>query len=402
MKLALQILLPVLVLAASGAVAAKMIASMEKPAVTAPPPRVPLVRAIELRPATVTMEVRAQGTVEPLNSVAVSAQVAGRVKKVSDKLRAGEFFAAGEPLAWIDDADYRLAMVQADAAVARAELRLAQERAEAEVSKRAWEQLEGGRAPDALATRALFVAEAESALAAAKAAKERAALDLQRTVVSLPFAGRVRSASADAGQYVAPGQPLAQAYGTDFVEARLPIPDDDAAFLDLARGPDGDDTAHEVTLAAEFAGRRHEWKGSLVRTEGEIDRKTRQLTLVARVAAPFDTRGEADRQPLAVGMFVEATIRGRAFQDVIAAPRAAIRPDGTMLVLDAESRLRAMPVRVLRKDRDTAYVQGVAGQTVRVVVSQVDAFVDGMPVQVLEPEATPANLPVVAPKEGAK
>ncbi len=402
MKLALQILLPLIVLVAAGGTAARMIASMEKPAVTAPPPSVPLVRAIELRAASVAMEVRTQGTVEPLNSVAVSAQVAGRIKKVSDKLRAGEFFAAGEPLAWIDDADYRLALVQADAAVARAELRLAQERAEAEVSKRAWEQLEADRAPDALATRALFVAEAESALAAAKAGKERATLDLQRTIVSLPFQGRVRSASADAGQYVAPGQPLGQAYGTDFVEVRLPIPDDDAAFLDLARGPEGEASAHAVTLAAEFAGRRHEWMGSLVRTEGEIDRKTRQVTLVARVAAPFDTRGEADRQPLTVGMFVEATIRGRSFENVIAAPRAAIRPDGTLLTLDAENRLRAMPARVLRKDRDTAYLQGIAGQTLRVVVSHQDAFVDGMPVQVLEPVASPVVTPVVAPRAGSK
>ena len=114
---------------------------MQKPVVTQPPPRVPLVRVADLRATTVAMDVGARGTVEPMTSVALAAQVAGRIVKVSDKLRAGEFFAAGEPLAWIDDADYRLALVQADAAVARAELRLAQERAEAEVSKRAWEQL---------------------------------------------------------------------------------------------------------------------------------------------------------------------------------------------------------------------------------------------------------------------
>ena len=43
-------------------------------------------------------------------------------------------------------------------------------------------------------------------------------------------------------------------------------------------------TQHEVTLTADFAGRVHEWKGTIVRAEGEIDRRTRQLTLIARVA----------------------------------------------------------------------------------------------------------------------
>ena len=87
---------------------------------------------------------------------------------------------------------------------------------------------------------------------------------------------------------------------------------------------------------------------------------------------------------------------------MLAAPRSAVRPDGTMLVLDAESRLRARRARVLRKDETTAYVEGAPGETLRVVISPVETFVDGMPVQVLEPEAKPATIPVSAPQEGAK
>ncbi len=402
MKLAIQILLPVLVLGGAAAIAAKMIASAEKPKVTAPQPRTPLVRVLDAKPGRVEIDVRAQGVVEPATSVTLSAQIAGRIRAVSERLRAGEFFAAGEPLVWIDDADYRLALVQADAAVKRSELRLAQERAEAEVSKRAWEQLESSRQPDALATRQLFVAEAEAALSAAKAQQERAQLDLQRTIVSLPFAGRIRSTSADAGQYVAPGQALAQAYGTDFVEVRLPIPDEDAAFLDLARGPSGERTQHEVTLTADFAGRIHEWKGAIVRAEGEIDRRTRQVTLVARVAKPFDDNGDPLRQPLSVGMFVDATIRGRAFDNVLTLPRSAVRADGTILVLDVENRLHARTVRVLRKERDVVRVEGGLTSGERVAISPIETFIDGMPVQVLADEGNAATAPKVAPQEGAK
>ena len=45
-------------------------------------------------------------------------------------------------------------------------------------------------------------ADAEAAFGAAKAQLEQARLNLQRTKVTAPFAGRVRSARADLGQIV--------------------------------------------------------------------------------------------------------------------------------------------------------------------------------------------------------
>lgn len=405
MRIVLQILLPVLVLTVAALLAKMMIANMTPPVAITPPPRIAMVRTITVSPTSLQMEVRSQGTVEALTAVVVSAEVAGRVLSMSENLRAGSFFAAGEPLVSIDAADYRLALVQQDANVARAALRLAQERAEAEVALRAWQQLEGQREPDALATRRLFVAEAEAALAAAQATRARAELDLQRTKVSMPFAGRVRSTSVDKGQFVSPGQPLAEVYGIDFAEVRLQIPDDDAAFLDLAQKDNGMAMAHPVELTADFAGIRCRWSGTVVRTEGEIDRRTRQLTLVARVAAPFDAGAQPHGQPLAVGMFVEAAIKGRSYDGVYVLPREALRPDGRALVVDVESRLHARQVDVLRRDRTHVYVQGGLAPGDRICLSPMDTFVDGMPVLVLEPEdLTPKAAPSgdAEPKDGAK
>lgn len=392
MKLALQILLPLLVLLGAGAIAAKMIAGMQKPVVQTPPPQTPLVRALAVQPASLRMDVHSQGAVEPKSAVVLSAQVSGAVVAVSKNLRPGAFFAAGEPLVTIDEADYRLALVQQDANVARAELRLAQERAEAEVALRAWQELEGERQADALATRRLFVEEAQAALAAAQATRARADLDLRRTQLALPFAGRVRTASVDKGQFVSPGQPLAEVYDTEYVEVRLPIPDADAAFLDLPLGPDGG-SGPAVELYADFAGKPCRWQGQIVRTEGEIDRKTRMLTLVARVESPFAATPGDGQPPLAVGMFVGATITGRAFDSVLALPRAAVRPDGRILVVSAESRLTARPLPILRRDRDAVYAQGALAPGERICTSPIEAFVEGMPVRVLEPQGQDAPQP---------
>jgi RND family efflux transporter MFP subunit len=403
MRVLLQFLLPVLVLGSAIAIAAKMIANMESPTSIAPPPRIPMVHVLAVSPTSLQMEVKSQGTVEALTAVVVSAQVTGRISTMSDNLRPGSFFAAGETLVSIDDADYRLALVQQDANVARAVLRLAQENAEAEVALRAWQQLEGTRSADSLATRKLFVAEAEAALAAAKATRSRAELDLQRTKVSLPFAGRVRRTSADVGQFLSAGQPLAEVYGIDFVEVRLPIPDDDAAFLDLARTEGGAPMTHAVELTTDFAGQRCRWNGTVVRTEGEIDRRTRQLTLVARIAAPFDTKGDPQRQPLTVGMFVEATIQGRRYDNVYVLPRAALRQDGRALIVDVENRLYARMVNVLRRDRTSVYVYGELAPGERICLSPIDTLVDGMPVQVLQVDPSDRSQgPAAAPKNGGK
>ena len=49
-----------------------------------------------------------------------------------------------------------------------------------------------------------------------------------------------------------------------------------------------------VSLHAEFAGRTHTWRGFIVRTEGEIDAKSRMVNVVARVEDPYgrDTAGD--------------------------------------------------------------------------------------------------------------
>ena len=136
----------------------------------------------------------------------------------------------------IDPTDFRLAITQQEAAVARAELRLAQEQAEAEAALRAWRKLEGDRPAAPLVLRAPQINEARASVEAAKAMLQRAQTDLARCRVQLPFAGRVRSVHADIGQTVQRGQRLAVTMDTSELEVRLPVPLRDAGFADLPIG----------------------------------------------------------------------------------------------------------------------------------------------------------------------
>ena len=121
----------------------------------------------------------------------VGAAVAGRVIEVSPSFVPGGFFEKGELLLRIDPFDYRQASVQATGAVAQADLRLATELAEADVARKEWEELGEGK-PTPLTLREPQVAEAQAALASARAALENAERNLERTAIAAPYAGRVR------------------------------------------------------------------------------------------------------------------------------------------------------------------------------------------------------------------
>lgn len=389
LRLALQILLPLAVLAAGYLLATWILSNRKEPVVTPNVVAGPAVRTHTAVPTQVRIDVETNGTVEPFRSVELTAQVGGRIVAVSSSLRAGGFFAEGEGLVEIEAADFQFAIVQQEAAVARAELRLLQERAEADAAVRAWQELEGARAADPLVTRAPQIVDAEKAVAASKALLDRTRLDLDRTKVTAPFAGRVRSARAELGQTVMPGQPLAQIYDTGFAEVRLPIPAADAGFLDLPLHAGAEqDRGPAVELTTEFGGSSWRWAATIVRTEGEIDRRTRQLTVVARVAEPYARDGQSERPPLAVGMFVHARIAGRTFDDVIVIPRAALRPGNEVWIVGAENRLRRRTVDVLRAETDRVLLRSGIGPGDLVCITQLETPVDGMPVRPVAAAAT--------------
>ena len=208
---------------------------------------------------------------------------------ISESLAAGGFFEDGEVLLKIDRREYELAVVRARAAIAQAELKLATEEEEAAVARMEWESLGQGEPPP-LVVRAPQIAEAEAMLASAEAAFEQAEYDLERTVVKAPYAGRVREKRVDVGQFVSRGSSIARLYSVDYAEVRLPIPDKDLAYVNLPlayRGQKERAAGPRVTLMANFAGKRHRWQGRIVRTEGEIDPRTRMVQAIAQVDDPY-------------------------------------------------------------------------------------------------------------------
>jgi len=382
------IVLPVIVVMVAISVAVTLV--ILKPDVETKPPVVssPLVRVARVELEDRNLIVQSQGTVSPRVESQLVAEVSGRVIWVAESLASGGFFEKGDTLVKLDPFDYREALVAARAELAGAKLRLAQEEAEARVARREWEEL-GTGAGDPLTLREPQLEDARAAVAAATSGVERAERNLARTRVKAPYAGRVRREDVNVGQFVTVGAPIATIYAVDAAEVKLPLPDDELAFVDLPltyRGGKGTSSQPRVVLSTSFAGKRYTWEGLIVRTEGEIDPKTRMVNAVARVEDPYAPGDDPLRPPLSAGMFVEAAIDGKLVTNVAVLPRAALRTGSRVLVVDPELRLRYRDVSVLRATEHEAIIsQGLRNDEL-VVLSALDAITDGMRVRIADEE----------------
>ena len=386
----LRVLLPVVVVLAAIGAAAAMVSRRPEPETRAPVVPVPQVRVTRVHKSDVRLTVTSQGTVKPRTESQLVPEVAGRIIWVSPSLVAGGFFEASQVLARIDPHDYQQAIVRSEADVATARLRLAQEKAESRVARREWEELGKGD-PGALTLREPQLADARAALAAAEANLETAKRNVERTELRAPYAGRVREKMVDVGMFVSTGTTVASVYAVDVAEIRLPLPDEELAYLDVPlhyRGSAQSGSAPRVIIRAEFAGRTHEWEGRIVRTEGEIDPMTRMVHLVAEVRNPYARGADPDRPPLAAGMYVEAEIEGREVADVARLPRQALRGRNQVLVIDDSSTLRFRTVDVLRATSTEILVRDGLDAGEAVCLSPLEAVTDGMQVRTVEETAS--------------
>jgi RND family efflux transporter MFP subunit len=335
----------------------------------APAPQVDVMVA---RPAERALSVRTQGSVRPLRQIKLIARVGGRIEETAPDFADGGFFRAGEPLLKIEDVDYRLAIARAEAGVAAARQRVAEEKGRALQARREWRDL-GSEDANALFLRQPQLAAAEADLGAALAALASARLDMERTAVLAPFNGRISTKLVDAGQYVTPGTVLAEAYDTDVAQVRLPLTDRQVALLDLPLSYDNEarkeDAGVAVTLRARFAAKDWEWPARIVRTDASIDVDSRVVYAVAEVERPFSREPGSERPPLSPGLFVHAEISGRLIEGVTSLPRSALRSDGTVMLVDGGQRARPREVVVLHSTPREVWLQGL-DEGERVIVAE--------------------------------
>lgn len=344
----------------------------------------PLVDTLVLEDMSTRFTVSSQGTVRPRTETALSAEIPGTIVDVSPEFIPGGVFDSGETLLRIDPTNYVVAVEQAEALVKQRQL-----------------EYDGARKLLSQGYRAeAEAASAEAALASAKAELTRSKRDLERTRIRLPYAGMVRAKAVDLGQFVSPGTRLGTVFATDFAEVRLPLTDQELAFIDLpGLRNDTDKEGPAVKLSAVRKGEQHEWPARIVRTEGVVDETSRVTYAVARVADPYQFEGELE--PLPMGTFVSARIEGREIDGVVRVPRNILRGADELIFVDEDNRLRIREVRIVHADAEFAYIGGGADPGQRVLVTALDAPVNGMAVRVSGSDSGEDDARIASSEDGS-
>lgn len=337
-----------------------------------------------------------QGEVDSPTEIDLTTEVRGKLVEVSPALVSGGFFKAGEALARIDASDYETAVDRARAEVARARVAKISQEAEAAVALQEWQSLGENRGePSDLLLRKPQLAEAEANLQAALANLKKAEKDLERTVLTAPFNGRVRQKYADVGQFLRDADRVARIYSVEAAEVRLPLPIEKTRFLDLPLDYTNADlkTEHPVHLSATFGGQEFTWEARLDRVEGEVDPRTRMIYLVARVDQPYALDpAHPNRPPLAVGMFVNAQILGQEIQDSVELPRQVMHDRDTVLVVSPSSeenqyhQISIRSVEVIQRNESTIVIREGLNTGEKICVSPLSIVTEGMLVR-LESDA---------------
>ena len=365
----------------------------EQAATAGAPPQAPAVTVMTVASGSVPMVTELPGRTTPYLIAELRPQVTGIVtQRAFDE---GSEVKAGQVLYRIDDAPYQAAHDSAKAALARAEANAQVARIKAErhaglvkidaVSKQANDDAQAG------------LKQAQAEVAAARAALDKARIDLDYTRLKSPISGRIGRSAVTPGALVTANQ--AQALAT--VQQLDPI------YVDLTQS-----SADLLRMRAEIAagrlqagakgevpvkliledGSEYAAEGRLALSEVTVDEGTGSVTLRAKFP-------NADGV-LLPGMYVRARLPQGTRSEAILVPHKALSRDplgnALVMVVDAESKVEARPVKVAQSLGSDWVVTGGLTAGERIIVEGLQKARPGTPVQAQEagagapPAAAPA------------
>ena len=376
--------------------AALMVSLAPEPTRTEQPPQIPFVQTGRVLAGSGSIPIFGSGTVRPGAEVDIVPQVGGRVVWVDPGFKSGGRVTAGQPMFRIEEVHYQFRVEEAEANLAATRVALLREQEQASIARSQYELYAGQRGDEASPSDTNPLTLREPQLNAARAALNRdearladARLALSRTRMTAPFNGVVREESVDRGKIVSPGQPVGRLFAADAVEVVVPLTDGNAALIpDLWRLKAGDgnrDVAARVV--ARYGDAKYEWEGYVDRAEAALDEQSRTIDVIVRVPGPFSAGVPANgnvnpggHPPLLVGKFVQVEIQGRFGEGFFRIPRASLKPGNEVWMVKGGA-VNIVPVRVLQRSNDEAYVTGSLEHGLAAITGGIHFATEGMPVQ---------------------
>jgi len=334
----------------------------------------PLVSVAEARVENKPVMIAGYGTVRPEHTLDLVPQVSGKVAAISKNFINGGFVKKGEALVQIERSDYEIALKRAEANLLSKDVAYKKALKQVHIAKKEWEEIlenvlkNKKMVPDELTLYIPQLKAAKAAFDAAAADVRLAKLNLKRTTLKAPYDARVLSRVTDIGQFVAPGKPLGSLFSIEEADVVVPLNPQDVAWLKVPS---------RAEVVSTLTGRSVRYPARLVRTEGQIDPKSRMPHAVIKVIKPFHFN-----PPLENGDFVTAHIVGKKAEGAWISAKS--ERDGKVWVA-REGRLRIRKVRVLYRKAQGVLVTGLHDGD-SVITTSLFAVTDGMKIRMRKAE----------------
>ncbi len=259
---------------------------------------------------TLVVSVSAAAQAAAAREAPILAQVQGRI--ISLRVEENDGVRAGRLLMTIDSTEYALSVARAEAALARAS-----------ASHRELTLFDDQIADQDVRAERDRVARAKSGLDEAEVGVREAQLQLDRTRVAAPFAGRIASLEVVEGQTVRVGDPLMSVLDLDPIRVEVQVLESEIGLLAEGRRA-------SVSFAA-FPGET--FRGRIATINPMVDAETRTAKVTVTLPNPSGR--------ILPGMYARVSLEARKLADRILVPRAAVleRDRRTMLfVFEGEGR----------------------------------------------------------------
>ncbi|WP_333607141.1 efflux RND transporter periplasmic adaptor subunit [Arsukibacterium sp.] len=333
----------------------------------------PLVLTEQLQAQPHRFELQLWAEVKPKEHTTLTPEVSGRIVAIDPNFIAGGVITKGTVMAQLDDADYQVALLSAQAAVASAQAALAQEQAQARVAEQELRHLSREQI-SALALREPQLLSAEAMLTSAKATLQKAQRDLQRTRITAPYDALVVKRQIGLGQVVSAGTPLGELYSVEQAELYVPVASFDLAFLPEER----------MGIPAELRTEQLSRSATVVRDLGLVNSQTRMSHLVVQLDDPYSLRSQ---QPvIRFGQYVEVRLAGRVEDKLYAIPQDALY-DGKVWLLQDDMTMQHQAVEVVRQTGRIAYVRAGLTDGQQLILTVPSFPQPGMLVRTEQPDA---------------
>ncbi|MEQ1898562.1 MAG: efflux RND transporter periplasmic adaptor subunit [Vicinamibacterales bacterium] len=310
------------------------------------------VTTVASKPAPVEIEVI--GSVEPLSTVSVRAQITGELTSV--QFREGDDVAKGQVLFTLDRRPLEAALAQAEANLARDTAQAANARAQAvryqDLAQR------GIATKEQVDTTRTAATALDAVLEADRATVENAKVQLQYATIPAPLSGRTGALMVHPGSLIRANDaaPLVVINQVAPVSVAFSVPERRLTELKqyLAKGP--------VAVHAQIPGSTGPDEGGRVSfVDNAIDRTTGTI----RVKATFDNRSRL----LWPGQFVNVTVTLATVQDATTVPSVAVQtgPQGTFVYVikaDQSAEVRKVTVERTRGDESIIATGLQPGETI--------------------------------------